>query len=393
AVSGTPSSPLQPIIIATSTEVVIPTPSADPPGTQNPPYDGISTYQNYQDEKPLCADQTKQQRISIVTHKSAVYTDFIKLDARFTPTLILNDDMSDPGPYDVALMSASIYSAIKANVNGLIVSIPDADVLTAPIQAAMAANIPVIAVYTGLQAAKNLGILAVMSDDFKAGELIGKQLVKDGVRDFVCINSSDKLSFLVDRCKGVLSAFTVAGTGASSNLEDHIHRVERVVRNSNSTQSLSISLIAKAIVDKDSVTGIVYLSSSLFQSVATDMNVALNKSRSFKIATFDFTELQSTSMRRQELHYSVSSLVYLQTLLPIMLLYIQLTMKERIDQESIITGPRLVTFSNYREMLAQESWAAGDFKRAVAKRFYMVTGRQVLGNIGVDVDTIFYSCR
>lgn len=95
------------------------------------------------------------------------------------------------------------------------------------------------------------------------------------------------------------------------------------MRNSNSTQSLSISLIAKAIVDKDSVTGIVYLSSSLFQSVATDMNVALNKSRSFKIATFDFTELQSTSMRRQELHYSVSSLVYLQTLLPIMLLYIQ----------------------------------------------------------------------
>lgn len=68
-------------------------------------------------------------------------------------------------------------------------------------------------------------------------------------------------------------------------------------------------------------------------------------------------------------------------------------MNERIDQESIITGPRLVTFSNYREMLAQESWAAGDFKRAVAKRFYMVTGRQVLGNIGVDVDTIFYSCR
>ncbi|KAF9951142.1 hypothetical protein BGZ72_007262, partial [Mortierella alpina] len=278
-----------PIIIATSTEIVIPTPSADPPGTQNPPYDpssGISTYQNYPDEKPLCADQNKQQRIAIVTHKSAFVSEFTKLDGRLSiPSLILSDDMSDTGPYDVAQMNTSIYSAIKAKVDGLIVSIPDATVLTAPIKAAQAANIPVIAVYTGLQAAKTLGILAVMSDDFKAGELIGKQLVKDGVKGFVCINGSDKLSSLVDRCRGVLSAFIGAGTGVSPNVEDHIQKADKTIPNPNSTQALNLAGIAKTILDDDSITGIVYLSSVLFQNVAMDLDVALNKSRSFKIAT------------------------------------------------------------------------------------------------------------
>ncbi|CAO3567266.1 unnamed protein product [Mortierella alpina] len=372
-----PASPLQPIIIATSTEVVIPTPSVGPPGSPNPPYDpfwGISTYQNYSDEKPLCADQTKQQRITIVTHKSAIVTDFTKLDNRITSTLIVNDDTADTGSYDSGQMSATIYAAVKAKVDGLIVSIPDADVLSGPIQAALDANIPVIAVYTGLQAAKALGILAVMSDDFKAGELIGKQLVKDGVKDFVCINSSDKLSSLVDRCKGVLSAFTGAGTDASPKVEDHMHIVERVKPSANSTETLNLPAIAKAIVDKDSVTGIVYLSSVLFQNVALSLEVALNKSRSFKIATFDFNKAQKTSMDRDKLHYSVSNLIYLQTLLPILLLYVQLTMHERISQQEIITGSKLVTPSNASEMLAQERWTVGEFKKKGQKRFFMVTG-------------------
>ncbi|KAF9571506.1 hypothetical protein EC968_000469 [Mortierella alpina] len=329
-----------PIIIATSTEVVIPTSPAEPPGSPNPPYDpfwGITTYQNYRDEKPLCAEQNKQQRITIVTHKAAFLTDVTKTDNRITPSLIVNDDLADS--YDIVQMNATIYSAIKAKVDGLIVSIPDAEVLSAPIKAALDARIPVIAVYTGLQAAKDLDILAVMSDDFKAGELIGKQLVRDGVKDFVCINSNDKLSSLVDRCKGVLSAFTGAGTDASSKVEDHLYKVDRMMPNPNSTETMSLSAVAKAIIDKDSVTGIVYLSANLFEAVSFNLDVALNKSRSFKVATFDFNKGQYTSMSRGKLDYSVSSLIYLQTLIPIMLLYIQLTMHEKLDRQDIITGP------------------------------------------------------
>lgn len=68
--------------------------------------------------------------------------------------------------YDPQRMSAAIYDAIQHNsADALIVSIPDYEVLKAPIMAARDKGIPVIAVYSGLQAAKDLGILAVMSDE------------------------------------------------------------------------------------------------------------------------------------------------------------------------------------------------------------------------------------
>lgn len=69
--------------------------------------------------------------------------------------------------YDPQRMSTFIYNAIKYPVDALIVSIPDYDVLKEPIMAAKQSGIPVIGVYTGLEAAKEMGILAVMSDEVR----------------------------------------------------------------------------------------------------------------------------------------------------------------------------------------------------------------------------------
>jgi hypothetical protein len=67
--------------------------------------------------------------------------------------------------YDPQRMSTFIYSAIKY---------PDHGVLREPILTAKQSRIPVVAVYTGLEAAKEMGILAVMSDEFK-------RFAKDGM--------------------------------------------------------------------------------------------------------------------------------------------------------------------------------------------------------------------
>lgn len=77
-------------------------------------------------------------------------------------------------------MNSAIYNAIKYPVDALIVSIPDFEALKEPLIAARDNGIPVIAVYTGLEAANELGILAVMPDEFESGKLIGKQLIIDG---------------------------------------------------------------------------------------------------------------------------------------------------------------------------------------------------------------------
>ena len=51
-------------------------------------------------------------------------------------------------------------------------------------------------------------------------------------------------------------------------------------------------------------------------------------------------------------------------------------MGETISQDKIITGPKLVTPSNAKDMLAQEEWTLGNFLD-YSKGFSMITGRQV----------------
>jgi ABC-type sugar transport system substrate-binding protein len=88
-----------------------------------------------------------------------------KLDAKSIIPLSLTDVLSGLD-YDPGRMKTAIYDAIQyPTADALIVSIPDYEALKDPILAAKAKNIPIIAVYSGLQAAKDLGILAVMSDD------------------------------------------------------------------------------------------------------------------------------------------------------------------------------------------------------------------------------------
>lgn len=82
--------------------------------------------------------------------------------------------------YDAGRMGVAIHNAIKYPVDALIVSIPDYDVLREPIMLAKASGIPIIAVYSGLQAAKEMGILSVMADEVESGRLIGQQFIKDG---------------------------------------------------------------------------------------------------------------------------------------------------------------------------------------------------------------------
>ena len=105
----------------------------------------------------------------------------VKLDAKtFIPLpFTVMDEMSGLD-YDAERMNVAIRNAIKYPMDALIVSIPDYDVLREPIMLAKASGIPVIAVYSGLQAAKEMGILSVMADDFESGRLIGQQFIKDG---------------------------------------------------------------------------------------------------------------------------------------------------------------------------------------------------------------------
>ena len=59
-----------------------------------------------------------------------------------------------PEKFDLAAMSKLIEAAVLSKPDGLIVSIPDAAAMGEPIQAAVAAKIPVISINSGLDVSK-----------------------------------------------------------------------------------------------------------------------------------------------------------------------------------------------------------------------------------------------
>ncbi|KAG0217780.1 hypothetical protein BGX33_009659 [Mortierella sp. NVP41] len=286
------------------------------------------------------------------------------------------DELADT-EYDPVHMSQNIYNVINSvnyPVDALIVSIPDYDVLREPILKAKERGIPVIAVYTGLQAAKELDILAVMSDEVEAGSILGRQLIRQGVSDFVCIGGSHKIPTLADRCQGVMKAFQDAGMHQSD--DDISRRMIHIDKSRNSTLPNTIQTLRETILERKSVTGVVYLTTPIFVEISTLLTRTLNGTREFVYASFDFSPVMMSALEAGTLHYSVSSMIYLQTFIPILLLYVQLNFGEVVNQKRILTGPKLVTARNAKTMLVQEQWTATTF-RDYARQFSIITGSSV----------------
>ncbi|KAF9358045.1 hypothetical protein BGX26_002566 [Mortierella sp. AD094] len=331
---------------------------------------------------PNCTNyHTPLFRISLVTHATALLGGDAKLDARQFLPLTITDEMSGLD-YDSNRMSKSIYNAIKYPVDALIVSIPDPEVLKEPIMKARDNGIPVIAVYSGLQVAAELGILTVMSDDFEAGRLIGEQFVQVGVEDFVCISSSFRIPAFVDRCRGVAKAFQDARINISANITERVIYADGA---RNDTQLTLAQTVASTIFNATNATGVVYLSAPLFSEIGLQLPTVLSNSRNFKYAAFDFNANMMKSIGTNTLHYSVSGLLYLQTLISTVLLYIQLNLGEKFNQSHIATGPKLVTAKNAKDMLVQEVFSADNFQD-YSRQFAVVTGSTQSDNYW---DTLF----
>ncbi|KAG0236597.1 hypothetical protein BGX31_003887 [Mortierella sp. GBA43] len=305
-----------------------------------------------------------------------MFGDDTKLDSRsFLPVTII-DEMGGLD-YDPQRMSSFIYNAIKYPVDALIVSIPDYEVLREPIMAAKQSGIPVIAVYTGLEAAKEMDILAVMSDEFEGGRLIGERFVKDGVRDFVCINGNIRIPSLLDRCRGVAQAFKDAAIRISPNITERVIYLDTP---RNNTQTATTQSVVDAIRRMKDVTGVVYLTSPVFTEVGTSLPAMLNNTKSFRFAAFDLSGNMVIPLDTGILHYAISNLNYLQTLIPILLLHVQLNLGETIKQSQITTGPRLVTPQNAKNMITQEAWTVGRFSDN-ARGFSIIAGSPVRRDI------------
>ena len=109
----------------------------------------------------------------------------------------------NPPSGDLNEMASLIEAAIAQNPDGLVVSIPDPDILGGPIRTAVAAGIPVISMNSGSDVSKDLGaIMHVGQPEYDAGKGGGERTASLGGSNGVCFNHEPFNSALLDRCQG-----------------------------------------------------------------------------------------------------------------------------------------------------------------------------------------------
>lgn len=124
----------------------------------------------------------------------------------------VNVQYQAPPTFDMVAMSQLIDAAVATNPDGLVVSIPDADALSASITAAVEAGIPVISMNSGSDVAAELGILThVGQTEYEAGFGGGKRMADAGVTNAICVNQEVGNAALDLRCQGFTDALAETG--------------------------------------------------------------------------------------------------------------------------------------------------------------------------------------
>ena len=160
---------------------------------------------------PLTTIAQRKPKIIMVTHGQAADSFWLIVqNGAEAAAAETNSDLEyrSPQKFDLAAMAQLIDEAVASKPDGLIVSIPDAAVLSRSIQAAVAAKIPVISINSGLEVSKQLGCLMHIGQlDESAGKKAGERMKASGVKNAVILNQEVGNAALEQRIKGFREGF------------------------------------------------------------------------------------------------------------------------------------------------------------------------------------------
>jgi simple sugar transport system substrate-binding protein len=244
-----------------------------------------------------------------------------------------------PDTYDIRRMRQMIDEAISARLDGLVVSLPDAQALAPAIKRAERAHIPVVSINSGSDQFRKLGILAhVGQPEFRAGVGAGERLARAGVHDALCVNQEVGNAGLDERCRGVASALRRVG--------GQVHVLGVDVQDSTGARRKIAAALADGKID-----GVI----TLGPGGATPALQALDAGglrKRVKVATFDLSPAVLEAVRDRRMLFAVDQQPYLQGYLPIMLLAERARhMLFPASGELIPTGPQFVTPQNADEVI------------------------------------------
>jgi len=224
-----------------------------------------------------------------------------------------------------------IDAAVSQKVDGLAVSVPNADAIRGSLQKAKSAGIPIITLNSGETDSKALGAIThVGQDEVVAGRGAGQRFKQAGVKKVLCIIHEQGNIGLQQRCQGVKEGFG----GTVTNLQ---------VKGTADLATTQTEIKSKLQADK-SYDQIIALNPDIAEAAKAAIKGA---SSSAKLATFDLSPDVIKDIQAGNIEFAVDQQQYLQGYLPIVFLKLY---KENLNTVGgglpVLTGPGFVDKSN-----------------------------------------------
>ena len=236
-----------------------------------------------------------------------------------------------PSNNDPQKQAQLIDAAVSQKVDGLAVSVPNADAIKGALAKAKSAGIPIITLNSGAEQFSELGAIThVGQTEEIAGEAAGQKLKAAGVKKVLCVIHEQNNIGLQQRCDGVKKGFG----GEVTNQQ---------VKGTEDIATTQTEIKSKLQADK-SFDGVMALNPDIASAAVTAVKGASSEA---KIATFDLTPKVLKDIQGDTVLFAVDQQQYLQGYLPIVFLKL---FKQNANTVGgglpVLTGPGFVDKSN-----------------------------------------------
>src|SRR4051794_9234953 len=224
-----------------------------------------------------------------------------------------------------------IDAAVSQKVDGLAVSVPNADAIKGSLAKAKAAGIPIITLNSGVDDYQALGAIThVGQTEQIAGQAAGAKLKAAGVKKVLCVIHEQSNIGLQQRCDGVKKGFG----GPVTNLQ---------VKGTEDISTTQTEIRSKLQADK-SYDALIALNPDIAAAAETSIKGASSQA---KLATFDLSPQIIKDIAAGKVLFAVDQQQYLQGYLPIVFLRLYKTNANTVGGgQPVLTGPGFVDKGN-----------------------------------------------
>lgn len=275
--------------------------------------------------------ETQRMTVALVTHQAPgdTFWDVVRRGAEAAAERA-DVELRYSHDADPVRQADLVRSAVADKVAGIAVTLANPAVMESAVRAATAAEIPVVAVNSGIADWKTLGALGYFGqDETIAGQAAGERLTHEGAKNTLCVIQQPGHVGLEARCAGVATAFR----GQTQKL--YVDGIDK--------RTVKPAIIAKLQQDR-SIDRILTLGAP----VALIALEAAGEANSYaRVATFDTNSAVVTAIKNGTVEWAIDQQPFLQGYMAVEALWLYRTNKNVLGGgQASLTGPSFVDETN-----------------------------------------------